>query len=132
MARKTAAVTLANEHFECARMKAVLTRAACARSHQLASIAWPKIGREAIGTAAVERCRGCAIGAEHRSGVSRVPSVQLVPVHAVKVAPRRWCLACGRQLPTERGRKSYCSLACYADGRRLAHIERAAEVEVSL
>ena len=122
---------LAAQHFACTRMRATLTRAACARTHALASVTSPKFGREAIGTAAADRCRGCSIGAEHRRGVTTVPSVKLVPLRVHKAVRARWCLACGRQLPPERGRKSYCSLACYSDGRRLAHVERVAELEVT-
>lgn len=118
----------ARDHFSCTRMRAVLTRSACARAHRIASITAPGRGHEAVTVAAHDRCRGCELGAAHRRGEAPVPAVTLVPLRTGKPVPKRWCLACGAVLSPERWRKSYCSLACYSDGRRLVAIERAAEV----
>jgi hypothetical protein len=133
--RNAAAVTPPHptEHFECTRLRATLSRAACAKQHGLANLPHPRPGTQTQLSTALQRCRGCDVGAEHARGHAAGPSVELVQLRATHPAHRRhWCLACGRQLVPERWKRRYCSLDCKDAGARLSYVERNAEVEVSL
>lgn len=130
MSKKTAVTQRGFEHFECTRLRALLSRQACTRTHAIANSPHPAIGRQAMEAHSLMRCKGCDVGAEHRRGKASLPAVPIVQLRVERPLQKRWCLACGKQLVPERWRRNYCDLACKAQGGHLSRIERAVEVSL--
>lgn len=102
------------EHFECTRQNAKLTRGQCARSYRDSNkpeAQTPKAGLDRAMAYDRRRpcCRGCLVGAEHARGVVIEPAEQIVRVISAKPLPQPRLCPCGD--PT-RPHSPWCSQAC--------------------
>lgn len=78
--------------FRCEPYQATLTRAACARRHQLANGRGAEVDATSRLQLAISKCQGCDVGAEHARGGSTTPDVAMpTPAIAAEdlVRPKR-------------------------------------------